>query len=53
MSCAPCRIYLEQLGMTIDMLRELPGEPGRAQRASLMATFEAWAAQQPDREGVE
>jgi anti-sigma factor RsiW len=42
--CPPCDEYVRQLGLTIELLRRLPGKPAQEARAELVRRFEAWAA---------
>lgn len=52
--CPPCDEYVRQLGLTIELLRKLPGRPGQQARAELVRRFEDWSrrrAQGPPRSG--
>src|SRR5688500_18253870 len=40
--CPPCVEYVRQLGLTIELLKCLPGTEKAAQRATLLALFERW-----------
>lgn len=44
--CPPCLEYVRQIGMTIDMLRCLPGRVGETTRASVIEIFERWSGGQ-------
>jgi predicted anti-sigma-YlaC factor YlaD len=42
--CPPCREYLRQIGLTVDLLHALPGEPATEARGTLMGLFDKWCA---------
>ena len=41
--CPPCEEYVRQLGVTVEVLRRLPGQAGVDARAELLRRFEAWS----------
>ena len=43
-ACAPCTEYVRQLGLTVEMVRKLPGTCGDETRAELVRRFKSWAA---------
>lgn len=44
--CRHCRMYLEQIGRTIQFLRQLPGVPASPEtRAALLERFREWRRQ--------
>ncbi len=45
--CASCLEYLEQLQITVDTLRDLPGDEGAELRGALVSRFRVWADEQP------
>ena len=46
--CPPCVEYVRQIGLTVEVLRQLPGEEGREERARILALFDAWTAKKQD-----
>lgn len=41
--CPPCEEYVRQLGVTIELLRKLPGPGGHDARTELVRRFETWS----------
>ena len=41
--CPPCEEYVRQLGVTIEILRRLPGRPAHDARTELVRRFEDWS----------
>ena len=41
--CPPCVEYVRPLGLTVELLRGLPGVEGQQTRAAVVALFETWA----------
>ena len=41
--CPPCDEYVRQLGVTIELLRRLPGRAGQEARTELVRRFERWS----------
>lgn len=46
-ACGPCKEYVRQLGITVEVLRRLPGAEGHAMRSQLVDAFDAWRADGP------
>lgn len=44
--CGPCAAYIRQFGLTIDLLRALPGPNAQADRQALADLFTTWHAAQ-------
>jgi Putative zinc-finger len=42
--CPPCGEYVRQLGLTVELLRQLPGPSGEATRAKLLELYNQWLA---------
>ncbi len=40
--CPPCGEYVRQLGMTVELLRALPGERGARTREQVLSRFKSW-----------
>ena len=45
--CPPCAEYVRQLGLTVDALRDLPGDQGTEMRGQLLQLFEDWKRARP------
>ncbi len=43
LTCPPCKEFTRQLGITVDLLRSMPGEEGHQMRADLMEAFASWS----------
>lgn len=43
--CPPCAEYIRQMGMTVELLRKLPGERGASAREMLLRRFQGWSAE--------
>ena len=48
--CPPCQEYLRQLGLTVEILHALPGEPAAEARGALMGLFGRWCAEKGKKE---
>ncbi|MCB9685811.1 MAG: anti-sigma factor [Alphaproteobacteria bacterium] len=40
--CPPCAEYVRQMGMTVELVRRLPGDRGTCARAELVDRFRKW-----------
>jgi anti-sigma factor RsiW len=41
-ACPPCAEYVRQLGLTVELLRRIPGPCGQEVRAELVRRFQVW-----------
>ena len=42
--CPPCGEYVRQMGLTVELLRQLPGTSGEATRAKVLEVYSQWLA---------